>query len=152
MIPNYEVPTAWKGHENFLHWLFVIKQPNIFVEVGVYHGFSYFCACQIVKGHNLGTLCIGVDTWEGDIHTVYNTEDHPDTIYETVRRYNETNYKDFSQLRRQPSIVASASVNDRSVDILHIDAGHTYEAIKSDFTSRTGLWVFFSTFPFIIAF
>jgi hypothetical protein len=76
-----------------------------------------------------------VDTWEGDIHTVYNSEDHPDTIYETVRRHNENNYKDFSKLIRQPSIIAARGVSDRSVDILHIDAGHTYEAIKSDFTS-----------------
>ncbi len=132
MTPDYNPPSAWYGHENFLHWLLVTTQPHIFVEVGVHHGFSYFVACQTVKAKNTGTICYGVDTWKGDEHTVYDPEGHPDLIYETVKRHNEA-YKAFSSLIRKPSVKAAGDFHDRSVELLHIDAGHTYEAIKDDF-------------------
>lgn len=131
MIIDYEAQSAWKGHETFLNWLIVTKRPNIFVEVGVHYGFSYFAACQSVRAHNIEAVCLGVDTWQGDEHTVYTSP--PDEIYAGALAHNEANYKDFSYLIKKPSVEAANQVADRSVDILNIDGGHTYEAVKSDF-------------------
>jgi cephalosporin hydroxylase len=130
MIVDYDVESAWKGHEDFLAWLIATKKPNIYVEVGVYHGFSYFAACQIIKGLKLGTVCKGVDTWAPGY--CYNEED-PEVIYNKVFMHNEQNFKDFSYLIRSKSLVAARMAGHRSIDILHIDAGHSYEEVSADF-------------------
>ena len=127
---DYTPPSAWMGLEHFLNWLIITKQPEIFVEVGVYNGFSYFCACQTVKAHELKTSCYGVDTWQGDIHTEYPNGDE---IFTTVTMHNDNFYKDFSRLIRKPSVEAARDFENRSLDIIHIDAGHRYEDIKGDF-------------------
>lgn len=130
MIVEYNPPSAWDGLEHFLDWMIFTKKPNIYYEIGVHHGFSFFAACQSIKAHKLPTVCIGVDTWQGDAHENYSNGDE---IFKTVSDYNQEHYSSFAALRRMSSIEASKVVQDRSVDILHIDAGHSYEDIHSDF-------------------
>ena len=129
MIVDYDVISAWKGHEDFLAWLISTKRPDVYVEVGVYHGFSYFAACQIIKGLKLGTVVHGVDTWgPGHCYT-----DNPEDAFIAVNKHNEENFKEFSHLIRKQSVDAAEEMADRSIDILHIDAGHSYEEVKNDF-------------------
>src|SRR5258707_4535594 len=66
---------AWSMHLPFAWDLMREFNPGTFVELGVYRGESYFTFCQSVEENGLSTLCYGVDTFEGDIHTgFYGTE------------------------------------------------------------------------------
>ena len=130
MIVEYNAPSAWAGLEHFLDWLIYTKNPNLYVEVGVHHGFSYFAACQSIKAHGLRTFVTGIDTWQGDVHANYTDGDE---IFRTVSAYNQEHYSAFSALRRMTSVEAAKDETDMTIDILHIDAGHRYQDIHSDF-------------------
>jgi predicted O-methyltransferase YrrM len=129
MIVQYDVESAWKGHEDFLAWLIATKRPECYVEVGVYRGFSYFAACQTIKALDIECKVFGVDTWEAG----YCYTDSPEDVFGAVSAHNDQNYEAFSSLIRKASVEAAKGFKDRSIDILHIDAGHSYEEVRSDF-------------------
>jgi hypothetical protein len=52
-----------------------------------------------------------------------------------VQRYNADNYSNFSKLLRMKFDEALNHIEDNSVDLLHIDGLHTYDAVKHDFES-----------------
>ena len=52
-----------------------------------------------------------------------------------MKKYNDENYSSFSNLIRQTFESAVCDFEEGSIDILHIDGLHTYEAVKSDFFS-----------------
>ena len=113
MIVDYDVESAWKGHEDFLAWLIATKRPEIYVEVGVYRGFSYFAACQMIKGLGLPTKAHGVDTWADGYCYTESAED----VYQTVAAHNAAHFDSFSALVRKPSVEAAQTFADRSIDI-----------------------------------
>ena len=124
--------TAWKGHIPFAIRLVELLAPEKLVELGVYYGDSYFAFCQAVKKFNLPTQCIGIDTWEGDTLTSkYNSAE----VKEEVFSYNTQNYAEFSSLLSKNFDDAALEFTDNSIDILHIDGGHSYEEASHDFTT-----------------
>lgn len=129
LCPMYRV-WPWNGHRRFAYDLVCFVRPNRIVELGTYWGNSFFSFCQAVKDHGLGTECIAVDTWEGDTHTgSYETD-----VFETVKKVVSQYFKHTNiRLSKMYFAEANKSVADRSVDILHIDGLHTYEAVKNDF-------------------
>jgi len=131
-LPQYQSDAfEWQGHIPFAFWLTEILEPSSFIELGSYKGDSYFSFCQAVKSLPLQTRCFAVDTWAGDDHVgKYNNE-----VFDAVRTYHDTNYAEFSRLLRMTFIEALETIEDRSVDLLHIDGLHTYEAVKEDFTT-----------------
>jgi hypothetical protein len=80
----------------------------------------------------LRTKCFAVDTWEGDDHTGLYGE----SVYEYVKAFNDTYYSTFSALIRSTFDDALKDFGEGSVDLLHIDGFHTYEAVQHDF----GAW------------
>jgi cephalosporin hydroxylase len=126
-----QVFSAWKGHENFLAWLLQELQPRVFVELGSHYGFSYFAACQAAEEFQLETKCFAVDTWQGDQHA----GKYDDSVFQSVLSYNEAKYPKNSQLLRMTFDQALTKFQDLSVELLHIDGLHTYEAVKHDFES-----------------
>jgi GT2 family glycosyltransferase len=129
-LPNSLVePKSWIGHLPFAYWFINEIKPDIFVELGTYSGNSYFSFCQSIKENKLKTKCFAVDNWLGDIHSgEYNQE-----IYEYVEKHNKENYSNFSRLLRTTFNEAVEFFENGSIDILHIDGLHTYEAVKNDF-------------------
>ena len=121
--------TAWQGHIPFAFWCMEQWRPKIFVELGTHLGDSYFAFCQSVKEHSTGTQCFAVDTWQGDAHTGPYGSD----TYEHVLSHNQQQYQDFSQLLRMTFDEALDQFADGSVDLLHIDGLHTYDAVRHDF-------------------
>jgi hypothetical protein len=124
---DYE--SAWSGHAPFAYWLVTEKAPNIVVELGTHYGNSYFSFCRAVKNKKLPTKCYGIDTWTGDVHAGgYDNE-----VYNQVLGINNKNYCEFSFLIRSKFDDAVKMFKDASIDILHIDGLHSYEAVKNDF-------------------
>jgi len=124
-------PPGWVGHIPFAFGIMKILCPKIFVELGTHTGNSYFAFCQSVHDNRLPTRCSAVDTWGGDEHAGY----YSDEIYRDVSNYNERQYSGFSRLLRMPFDEALGEFSDRSVDLLHIDGLHTYEAVRHVFES-----------------
>lgn len=124
-------PYGWCGHIPFAAWLMKLHQPNVFVELGTHSGNSYFAFCQAASEYELPTLCYAVDTWEGDEHS----GEYGEEVFGDVSAYNTQRYAGFSTLMRMRFDDALAYFSDGSIDLLHIDGLHTYEAVKADFES-----------------
>jgi len=128
---SLKFPSPWGGHMHFAYWIMDQLEPAVFVELGTHTGNSYFSFCQSVKDNLLGTKCFAVDTWHGDKHAGSYSEE----IYSNVFKFNEANYEKFSKLIRMTFDNALPHFDDKSIDLLHIDGLHTYEAVKHDFES-----------------
>lgn len=130
-VPRRMVFSTWVDHLPFGYDLVEALRPRHIVELGVQAGLSYFCFCQSVKEHGLSARCWAVDTWEGDAHT----DPYDESIYHQVKRHNDEHYADFSTLLPMLFEEALPKFDDGSIDLLHIDGYHTYEAVKGDFES-----------------
>lgn len=120
---------AWSKHVPFAYELVRDLQPGILVELGTHKGESYFSLCQSVKEHNLPTVCYAIDTWTGDGHA----GTYGDEVFLKVNEINENNFSNFSYLVRSTFEAAAGKFSNHSVDLLHIDGFHTYDAVKADF-------------------
>ena len=124
-----QFPCAWAGHLPFAAWTMRMLAPQNFVELGTHSGNSYFTFCQAVLEGKLATRCHAVDTWQGDEHAGSYTND----IFEYVSSHNEQHYAEFSKLLRMTFNQAVDFFDDNSIDLLHIDGLHTYEAVRHDY-------------------
>ncbi len=131
MSPRQVPPSAWIGHLPFAFWVVEEARPRILVELGSHNGTSYLAFCQAVAQCALDTKCFAVDTWQGDEHSGF----YGDEVFESLSRDNSAQYGGFSQLMRMTFDEALPYFADGSVDLLHIDGLHTYEAVKHDFES-----------------
>jgi hypothetical protein len=104
-------------------------QPRLLVELGTYTGVSYTAFCQSVMNAGFDTRCVAVDTWLGDKQSsIYGEE-----VYSELREFHDGRYGAFSTLLRCTFDDALACFSDGSVDVLHIDGLHTYDAVRHDF-------------------
>ena len=124
-------PSAWLGHVPFAFWLVAAIRPRMIVELGVHTGNSYCAFLQAVQTLGLDTRCFGIDHWQGDAHAGY----YGDEVYRELLAYHDARYGTFSTLLRTSFEAALPSFSDGSVDLIHIDGFHTYEAVSQDFTS-----------------
>jgi hypothetical protein len=121
----------WSGHLPFARDLVAALRPSIFVELGTHYGESYFGFCQSIAENAIDCKAYAIDTWRGEHQSGFYDE----SIFEDVRRYNEANYQSFSYLVRGLFDDALAQFDDNSIDILHIDGLHTFDAVSHDFYS-----------------
>lgn len=123
--------TAWKQHLPFAYDLIREAKPQLLVELGTHNGGSYFGFCQAVKDQGLPTVCYAIDTWEGDIQTqFYGIE-----VFNKVNEINSSHFESFSYLTKSLFDTAAQNFSNESIDILHIDGLHTYEAVTNDFAT-----------------
>ena len=122
-------PSAWLHHVPFAMFLISILRPNKFVELGTLNGVSYCAFCQAVRELQLHTRCYAIDTWEGDPHTGF----YGDAILAELKQHHDPLYGEFSTLIRATFDTAAGYFDDGTIDLLHIDGYHTYEAVKHDF-------------------
>ena len=85
--------------------------------------------CQSVAALGLGTKCTAIDTWEGDEQNgIYGPE-----VLSDLRGAHDPKYNAFSRLLQMDFDLALREFPDKSIDMLHIDGLHTYEAVRHDF-------------------
>ncbi|MBW0146836.1 glycosyltransferase [Marinobacter arenosus] len=121
--------SAWLGHLQFADFIIRTHRPKVLVELGSHWGHSYFAFCKSIKENSVSCKSYAVDTWQGDPHAGH----YGDEVYNFVNSHNEENYRAFSRLLRMTFDDALNYFSDASVDLLHIDGLHTYEAVKHDF-------------------
>ncbi len=127
-MPDLINGSAWLEHAPFGFWIVEALRPRTIVELGVHGGFSYSVFCQAVQRLHLAARCFAIDTWRGDEHAGYYGDDVHDAVCSHNRRYDS-----FSRLIRSDFADACGAFADGSIDLLHIDGCHRYEAVRRDF-------------------
>ncbi len=147
MVPEDVLPSAWVGHLPFSFWLIEEARPDVLVELGTHNGTSFLAFCQAIKARGTRTKAFAVDTWQGDEHAGH----YGDEVHDRLQRVVQAKYAGFAQLMRMLFDDAMPYFSDGSVDLLHIDGLHTYDAVKHDFDtwlpkmSRRGVIIFHDT-------
>jgi hypothetical protein len=126
---SLQPPNAWIGHLPLAAWVIRRVAPTIFVELGTHSGNSYFSFCQSVVESGLATRCYAVDTWQGD----EQAGRYDEKVFAAVNAHNEKRYACFSRLLRMTFDDALGLFSDQSIELLHIDGLHTFEAVRHDF-------------------
>jgi len=128
-LPDDRATLNWVEHVPFAMLLIAIARPRLLVELGTHTGVSYCAFCQAVQELETPTRCYAIDTWQGDPQTgLYGPE-----VLAELRLYHNSRYGTFSQLVQSTFDAAVEQFADRSIDLLHIDGCHTYDAVKHDF-------------------
>jgi tetratricopeptide (TPR) repeat protein len=128
-FPDRITPSAWTEHVPFMFWLVDALRPGRFVELGTHSGVSYCAACQAVELRNLDCSCYAVDTWKGDEHAGFYGQE----VYADLAAHHDPRYSAFSRLVRSTFDEAAGHFEDGSIDLLHIDGLHHYDAVRHDF-------------------
>ena len=125
-----DVNWAWAGHKFFAYDFVRNFKPKRIVELGTHKGTSFFSFCQAVKDEGLDSELNAIDTWKGDEHAgLYGEE-----IFDGVMDIKNSYYGSLNiKLIRKLFDDAVGAFEEGSIDLLHIDGLHTYEAVKHDF-------------------
>ena len=122
----------WEGHRDFAYDLLQFVRPERLVELGSQYGCSLFTFCQAVRDFKLDTEINAVDLWSGDIGADITGEE----VYALVQKTAATYYPEVNlHLFQMCFDDARPNFADNSIDILHIDGGHTFEDVEHDFTT-----------------
>ena len=127
--PRRIVSSGWIQHTPFALFLMDLFRPKLFVELGSFSGASYCAFCQAAKTLDLRTQCFAVDTWQGDPHAGIYGQD----VLNDLKQHHDPLYSSFSTLLPMSFDEALDRFTEKSIDLLHIDGYHTYEAVKHDF-------------------
>ena len=111
------------------HWLIEILKPNCVVELGTHYGVSFFSFCEAAELYSEKTFVYAIDCWEGDSQAGF----YDNEVYQTVSEHQNNYHRRNSRLIRSRFDEAAEHFSENSIDILHIDGLHTYEAVKNDY-------------------
>lgn len=124
-------PTAypWLGHLTFANMLVREFPPKLLVELGTLYGVSFFSFCQAIAEAGLDAQAVAVDSWEGDSQAGFYGEE----VFDSFKKYLDGHYAGFARYMRCYFDEAVGDFADETIDILHIDGLHSYEAVRHDF-------------------
>lgn len=130
-----DIPSAWRGHEQFAEWLVKTVKPQVIVDLGVDYGFSTIAFARPQIGR-----VYAIDHFQGDAQTGARN-----VLAECRKNIDD------AHLRIQPSVIVSdfdaaarawfetMQFCEGPIDILHIDGAHDYASVKHDFDTWKGL-------------
>jgi len=127
--PKRIVFSTWIDHLAFAYDIVEAIRPKIVVELGTHNGLSYFAFCQSMVENGIDGLAYAVDSWEGEKHAGM----HDTSVYDDVMKHNREHYRAFSYPLKMLFNEALQHFDDNSIDLVHIDGLHTYDAVKEDF-------------------
>ncbi len=104
-------------------------KPQRVVELGTHYGVSFFAFCEAAAAYSKSSFLYAVDTWEGDSQAGHYEQD----VFEKVQLHANRNHRLRSRLIRSTFDEAAQYFDDQSIDLLHIDGLHTYDAVKHDY-------------------
>jgi lipopolysaccharide biosynthesis protein len=130
---HLQCSSAWWSHVPFGFWIIGAAQPRLLVELGIHTGVSYTAFCQSAANQRLDTRCFAIDRWLGDKQSGICDEE----AYWELKQFHDERYGAFSTLLRCTFNDALPYFSNTSIDLLHIDGSHTYDAIRHDF----GAWL-----------
>ena len=120
----------WAGHKYFAYDFIRNIKPNTIVELGTHRGTSFFSMCQAVKDAHLSSKLFAIDTWKGDEQAGF----YDKSIFIDVKKIKQTYYNSLNiSLLKTTFDKAMFKFEKNSIDLLHIDGLHTYDAVKHDF-------------------
>lgn len=128
-LPARLAASTWAEHVPFAMCLVDLVRPRTVVELGTFYGVSYCAFCQAVKELQIAARGAAVDTWRGDAQS----GSFGDEVLEDLRRHHDPSYGSFSQLIQKDFADAVSLFDDGSIDLLHIDGCHTYDAVRRDY-------------------
>lgn len=128
-LSRVKPPYCWLNHTPFVKYLIGEIKPSLVVELGTHSGNSLVTILEACRLNNLDTKVYAVDTWVGDSHS----KKYSNSIYEQLKNYVSLKYPDNCTLLRMKFEEAIDNFDDKSIDLLHIDGYHTYDAVKKDF-------------------
>ena len=126
---RYRGPSSWWQHIPIAHFLVCTLKPEIIVELGSHYGVSLFGFCEAAEQMKLSTHIYAIDTWSGDSQAGY----YKDDVYNIVKGHRDEFHKQRCDLLRETFNDAEKYFGEGSIDILHIDGLHTYDAVKEDY-------------------
>lgn len=122
-------PYSWAKHIPFAFWIIAAARPRLLVELGTYGGTSFSAFCQGAFAAKVNAKCYAIDNWIGDEHANYYGEQ----VYSELLSFVNVNFGELATLIRSSFDEALNHFEDGTIDLLHIDGLHTYEAVKHDF-------------------
>jgi hypothetical protein len=125
------VISYWWGHVPFAHWLATSLRPQVMVELGTFSGVSFSAFCEAMRRQNIPGRCYAIDTWSDEEQ--YGMRD--DSTFIELRDFCRTEFGDFAELVRSTFKDALPNFGNGSIDLLHIDAPHSYDSVKEEFDS-----------------
>jgi hypothetical protein len=135
--PNFEYQKKfddyyypWAGHIYFCYDFIKNMKPGRIVELGTFKGTSFYSMLQAVKDDRLNSEVFAIDSWEGDEHAGFYGKDIYDGVTQIVREYYSNQN---ARLIKKYFDDALDEFEESTIDLLHIDGLHTYEAVKGDF-------------------
>lgn len=129
LLPKYYAPSSWWEHVPIAHWIIEKLRPTLIVELGTHYGVSFFSFCEAAESYSPDTYVFAIDTWEGDRQAGYYKNEVYNKVYENRMKYHGQR----SSMLRCTFNEAAERFSERSIDLIHIDGLHTYEAVKNDF-------------------
>ncbi len=124
--------TPWSGHKCFGYNLVRNLQPGLIVELGSWKGTSFYSFCQAAKDSKSKTKLVAIDTWQGDTHAGL----FGDKVFNDFKSILSKYYNGVSaNYIRKSFDDAVKDFEDHTIDVLHIDGFHTYQAVSNDFNT-----------------
>lgn len=136
---NYQSIDGWFNMENeYLELLEQCPEGGTFVELGCFKGKSTsFIVTEIINRGRVVDF-IAVDSFEGATNSTDNKEVQAYKGISNIEADFDTNtahlYRNFEKIKAL-SHEAANLFEDNSVDVLFVDAGHSYESVKKDIIS-----------------
>lgn len=130
---------GWFDYQGlYSHLAFQSKDGAVFVEVGSWQGASLCYVATEAKNRKIDIKFYAVDTWSGsdgdpDHEKLISEAGGKDKFYQTfLWHMQQGNVREMITPLRMTSEDASRQFEDESVDIVFIDANHTYAEVKKD--------------------
>jgi predicted O-methyltransferase YrrM len=138
---NYTDLEGWFNMENqYIELLGMVPDGGVFVELGAYKGKSTSFIVTEINNRGRDIKFYTIDTFEGD------SGSNDEKEVEAYRNVVVSNmYEEFSKntehLKELFNVIVGKSdesakfFEDNSIDVIFIDAGHSYESVKRDIKS-----------------